>query len=107
MVEEGESVEEAALRELREETGYSADIISIREGLPKSAGLTSESTSLVFCETDEIAWSEPDMDDTEEITSMWMKPSVFFDFIKGVDPNKVRVAYDTYCYMLGTQLGDL
>lgn len=47
LVDEAESLEMAALRELQEETGYTGEVISVSPALPTSAGLCSEFIYLV------------------------------------------------------------
>jgi ADP-ribose pyrophosphatase len=103
LVDKGEPIETAALRELQEETGYKAKIISISDPLPKSAGLTNELSSLVFCETDESDRAKPNMDETEEIVSMWVRPSEFEELIKVWKANNAKIAHELYCFMMGTK----
>ncbi|MHA2270561.1 MAG: NUDIX domain-containing protein [Candidatus Hodarchaeales archaeon] len=106
LVEKGESIEKAALRELQEETGYKAKVISISDPLPKSAGLTNELSSLVYCETDESDREKPNMDETEEIVSMWVRPSEFKKLVKDCKANNVKIAHGLYCFMMGVQFSD-
>jgi len=42
LIEDGEEIGSAALRELEEETGYKGEIVEISSSLPTSPGLTSE-----------------------------------------------------------------
>ena len=53
LVDEGESVEQAALRELREETGYRGQVGRVSPVLATSPGLTSERAYLVELEIPE------------------------------------------------------
>lgn len=103
LVDKGEPIEKAALRELQEETGYKAKIISISDPLPKSAGLTNEVSSLVYCETDESDWEKHNMDETEEIVSMWVRPSEFEKLVKDWKTYNVKIAHELYCFMMGTK----
>jgi len=53
LIDLGESVEEAAVRELKEETGYTVSrVLSISDPLPLSPGLTNECARLVTVEVD-------------------------------------------------------
>lgn len=53
LVDEGETVEQAAARELREETGYQGRVARVSPVLATSPGLTSERAYLVEMEIDE------------------------------------------------------
>ena len=99
LLEENESIEEAALRELREETGYEADIVRISPLLPKSAGLTDERTAFVFCESNESRKGEAEPDENEEIECFWVHPSEFFDYLAKYPD--VTVAAEVYAYFIG------
>jgi 8-oxo-dGTP pyrophosphatase MutT (NUDIX family) len=101
LIDEGESVGQAALRELKEETGYSGKVIKISPFTPKSAGITNEVTSIVFCQTIEEEKGKQELDGSEEIESFWIKPEDFFDFIRTLDESEVKVANDLFCFMAG------
>ena len=100
LVDEGETLEQAALRELQEETGYEQVKIKFLSPLsPKSAGLTNESASLVYCTIeDEKLIGKSNMEETEDITYHWMNSD---DFKKYIDQNKsLAVANDVMAFML-------
>ncbi|MFW9994977.1 MAG: NUDIX domain-containing protein [Candidatus Odinarchaeota archaeon] len=101
LADEGETPENAALRELKEETGYTATIEKISPFLPKSAGLTNESAVLVFCSTDESKKGTTSEETTENIVTFWLHPDEFFDYIKS--QKKVKVAIEVYAYFSGIQ----
>lgn len=52
LVDAGESAEEAALRELQEETGYVGSISSCSQSIGTSPGLTDEAFKLVVVDVD-------------------------------------------------------
>ncbi len=56
LMDAGESPEQTALRELREETGYGGRVLRVGPAVSTSAGLTTELVHMVFVEADE----EPD-----------------------------------------------
>eukprot|EP00009_Paramoeba_aestuarina_P004242 CAMPEP_0201510648 /NCGR_PEP_ID=MMETSP0161_2-20130828/3247_1 /ASSEMBLY_ACC=CAM_ASM_000251 /TAXON_ID=180227 /ORGANISM="Neoparamoeba aestuarina, Strain SoJaBio B1-5/56/2" /LENGTH=107 /DNA_ID=CAMNT_0047905847 /DNA_START=311 /DNA_END=631 /DNA_ORIENTATION=+ len=52
LIDEGESAEQAAIRELKEETGYSGVLRSVSPPLSGSAGLTGETIQQVIIDVD-------------------------------------------------------
>lgn len=73
MIDEGESAEEAAKRELREETGY--DQVYITEVIQpsySSAGLTNELAQPVIAVVNEQSNAGQDLDGPEQISAQWM-----------------------------------
>eukprot|EP00192_Tetraselmis_astigmatica_P018785 CAMPEP_0117666838 /NCGR_PEP_ID=MMETSP0804-20121206/10607_1 /TAXON_ID=1074897 /ORGANISM="Tetraselmis astigmatica, Strain CCMP880" /LENGTH=258 /DNA_ID=CAMNT_0005474445 /DNA_START=1 /DNA_END=777 /DNA_ORIENTATION=+ len=63
LVDEGETVEEAALRELKEETGYIGKVLYIGGKQYLSPGLTNECVKTVFVEVDADTQTAQDKDD--------------------------------------------
>ncbi|MCF7790844.1 MAG: NUDIX hydrolase [Victivallales bacterium] len=55
LIDDGESAETAALRELYEETGYCGRIISLTQPVYNTPGLTDETVSIAFVVVDETA----------------------------------------------------
>jgi len=55
LVDEGETAEEASVRELKEETGYTGKLVRISPPTLSSAGLSDEAVSLAVVEIDENA----------------------------------------------------
>ena len=100
LVDRGENLEQAALRELQEETGYNNVKIHFISPLsPKSAGLTNESSSLVFCTIkDESVTGETNMEESEDIIHYWMNPNEFKTYLKN-NPD-IYVSHDVMAYML-------
>lgn len=104
LVDKEETLEDAVLRELKEETGYTAEIISVSSPTPKSAGLTNEQSIVVFCKTDGTR-HETSMEDSEDITSFWVHPSNFFKFIKdNIYLKNVLISNDVFTFFAGISL---
>jgi ADP-ribose pyrophosphatase len=101
LVDEGESFEQAALRELKEETGYAGVVKNVIPPVCKSAGLSDETTAIVEIDVDEKAIDKTDMEETEDIQSFWIAPSKVLKFIKNLDPTKYIVDTLVTCYFLG------
>lgn len=72
LVENGLSVEETALKELKEETGYTGKIVKVLPPSYSSVGLTTEQVSVVFIEVDSTDTAEQNLEGTEVITSNWV-----------------------------------
>ena len=68
LIDAGESVEAAALRELREETGYSGEILSVSALLTTSPGLTNEEIIAVRVRCEEEPSHPLELDDSEMLS---------------------------------------
>ena len=77
LIEEGETIEQAAIRELKEETGYKGKILRVSPFLTKSAYLTSELSAFVEMEANEDEIGATQLEEEEEIHPIWLKPEEF------------------------------
>jgi len=68
LVDPGETVEAAALRELKEETGYTGKVLFTGGKQYLSPGLTNECVKTVFCEVDASKQTRQDKEDEGAIT---------------------------------------
>ena len=103
LVDQNETPEQAALRELKEETGYLGDVISVSPLCTKSAGLSDESTYMVECLVDENAVGASEMEVTEDIQSFWKTPNQFLKYIETLDLEKYSISSNVYNFILGHQ----
>ena len=101
LVDEGENYEQAALRELKEETGYVGEVKNVILPVVKSAGLTDEATAIVEFIVDEKAISKTEMEETEDIQHVWLTPSAILKLIKELDREKYAVDTLVTSYFLG------
>ncbi len=101
LVDAGELAEVAALRELKEETGYDGKVLGTSTLMPKSAGLTSESATVVSCVVDPAAVGKTEMEQTEDIQHFWLTPAAFMKMIATMDTKTMAVESDCWNYMAG------
>jgi len=85
LIDEGETPQKTAVRELKEETGYTGTVISVRAPAYSSPGMTQETVSFVQIVIDETAPEnqnpETDFDDGEFIELFMVSPENMKDFI--------------------------
>lgn len=101
LVDAGENLEEAGLRELKEETGYSGTVLSVYPTMSKSAGLTDESTGVVEIEIDEETAGKSEMEETEDIQSFWISPAEFDKIVRTLDQDKKILDTQVWFYFRG------
>jgi 8-oxo-dGTP pyrophosphatase MutT (NUDIX family) len=77
LVDEGESFEEAALRELKEETGYHGTLTQLLPPKVVSAGLSSERIATAIVEIDEQHPDhqnpQPELEDSEDLETVLLQ----------------------------------
>ena len=74
LVDEGETIEQACIRELKEETGLNVTRIQkISPPVYSSSGMTDESVSMVYVECDGTP-SNKGNEDSEDITTIFISP---------------------------------
>jgi len=82
LIDDGESVEDAAYREIKEETGFSLfGINRVSPFVYNSAGLTDEAIAIVYCEA-RGGVGEPDLQDSEDITTYVATRAEVSDLLK-------------------------
>lgn len=78
-LDEGEDLIEAAVRELREETGYTAGSIKHLITINTSCGYSSEALSIYLCR--DLEPGETDFDDTEDLELLEFGPDALVDMV--------------------------
>ncbi len=101
LVDAGETAEVAALRELKEETGYDGKVLGTSTLMPKSAGLTSEAEVAVSCVVDPRAVGKTEMEQSEDIQHFWLTPAAFMKMVAAMDPKTTAVESNCWFYMAG------
>ncbi len=101
LIDSGETIEQAALRELVEETGYDGVVISTGPFVAKSAGLTNEVTAFVECLVDEKAVGNTEMGETEDIQAFWLTPDQFKQMATTLNPDTTIIDALVWFYLSG------
>lgn len=86
LIDEGESPEQAAVRELLEETGYVPERVTVYPGAYTTPGLSDESVCMVLAEIDETRPEnvnpQTHFDATESIETLLIGRRELFDFYR-------------------------
>ena len=89
LIEVDESAEDAAIRELLEETGYEGKVTRIHQFLSANPYLTNELTTLAEMEIDDPTPGRTNLEETEEIYSFWISREEFAEkYLKEDKRNK-------------------
>ena len=91
-LERGEDPAEAALRELKEETGYSAGVIKHVASFYPTVGYSDEILHVFFA--DELTAGETDFDENESIDILEYLPGTLYELIDSgdIDDGKTLIA---------------
>lgn len=101
LINVGESIENAAIRELREETGYEGNILEIHPFMATSAYLTDETTSIVELEIIEENIGATKHEEAEEIIPFWIEKKNFQEKINDFEKNNFIIESNVWFYFKG------
>ncbi len=104
LVNPGETPEETAMRELREETGYIGEIESVSPPLYTSPGLSSEYIHIVKMTVDSAKQHElrTEFDDSEQIETFLVAPEELADFLARVNAAGDHVDAKIHMWLLAS-----
>jgi ADP-ribose pyrophosphatase len=95
LIENGESAEVAAKRELKEETGYEGSVTRIHQLLSANPYLTDEYTILAEMVIEDQIPGQTDLEDTEEICSFWINREEFKETFLAKDEKNCSYIIET------------
>ena len=105
LIDEGESPEQAAVRELREETGYHGVILKTSPDMVVSPGIVSERCHFVFMDVDESAPENinpvHDQECSEFIEVMLVAPKDIATFFEAERARRTIIDIKLYAYFVG------
>jgi len=105
LIDDGESAESTALRELREETGYHSSVVEIMPPFLTSPGFSGEAVTLVISEVDENAPENQklvtDFDESEDIETFVVTPVNLPGFLKEREAAGDLMDAKVLSYMVG------
>lgn len=103
LVNPGESPEETALRELREETGYRGRLVRMIPDTFSSPGLSSEIVRLAVVEADENAQGEliTEFDETEDIETILVERGKMQEFLLSAARNGNQIDGRVSAFAIG------
>jgi len=101
LVDPGESPEEAARRELAEETGYSGEIVRIGPAVSSSAGITTETFRMVDMIVEEEPVAAPVRGGSEDIEVLLVPPDRALQTLQSFVRDEVLMDCKAYLALRG------
>jgi len=99
LIKDNETIEAAALRELKEETGYEGKVIRVNPFLATCAYLMNEMSSIVEIEVDESRMGDTNCEEAEEIIPFWVDKRKFNREMERFQDNNYIVESNVWFYL--------
>jgi len=100
LIDPGEKPEEAAIRELSEETGYQGKVDRISPEIASSSGLASETIYMVYMTVEEEPSMKPEHEGSEKISVFKLLPRDINTFIENCVKSKYLLDAKLYVYLV-------
>ena len=99
LIDEGEAIEEAAIRELREETGYTGRIVEIGPEIVSTSGLSTETVYMVYMDVEEEPRFHPETEGSEQIDVIKLPKKDFSSFLTNGEHKSYLIDAKLYLYL--------
>jgi len=100
LIDEGETPSQAAIRELREETGFVGEVTRVSPEVCSSPGLTSETIYMVYMEVEEEARYEQELETSESIEVIKVRPEDGKKLIEQWIEDGILIDTKVYIYLM-------
>jgi ADP-ribose pyrophosphatase len=106
LIDPGETPQQAAVRELAEETGYTGRVVHAGPGVSSTAGLSTEIVHMVYMLVAEQPTAVPKHEGSERIRVFTLPPEDIGDFLSECERKKRILDAKLYIYLRDHLRGD-